>query len=498
RIVQDSSGEYHVYEFSPGTFRRNVTALKLDTAPLRNKYFTWNFGVNLFSAEDDTTSLDYVYNQSDQTRSYRFDGGQNSALFNTGYAPRKNWVGTFETALRFNQNRSVFSAEFGGTMATDNLFGVVTDDIRDELPDEIDDKLFRFNGSTQTSFDKMKLKDNIGGGVADALTSVYLIRLVTPVPIPKLNTRFKGEMFRIPTHYVSLGNPHQRTDMGGLRFDVRTQILKDQVSLDLGFETYSDNLDSERKQYASVDKADQKDLTKDTQTASVSVGYRPRILPEYTPNISIGYRTYTAANNLDAAYNPVSKGIDMFTNTLMLSLGATLPVGLQRHTGTISFSGMTIGDNRPVLNYDRNESENNTILLNVNSALNPLPFTLNSTIGMTGNTSYYRAGSNEAPFQASITTDIVLLNLAGTYKWFRDRRLATTAGFGYIGSSNGSDDRARQVDNTKLTLRFEAEYKLNEMTVLGGNLRFINYSDTINPAMEYTEPILGVTVKSNF
>jgi hypothetical protein len=498
RIVQDSSGEYHVYEFSPGTFRRNVTALKLDTAPLRNKYFSWNFGVNLFAAEDDTTSLDYVYNSSDQTRSYRFDTGRESTLFTTGYTPRKNWVGTFETALRFNQNRSVLSAEFGGTMATDNLFGVVTDDIRDELPEDIDDKLFRFNGSTQTSFDKMKIKDDIGGGIADAMTSVYLIRLVTPVPVPKLNTRFKGEVFRIPTHYVSLGNPHQRTDMGGLRFDVRTQFLKDQVSLDLGYETYADNLDNERKQYASVDKSVQKDLTKETQTASFSVGFRPRILPEYAPNMSIGYRAYTAANDLDTAYNPVSKEIDMSTNTLMLNLGATLPVGLQRHTGTISFSGMTIGDNRPIPDYDRNESENNTVLLNVSSALNPLPFTLNTTIGMTGNTSYFRAGSADTPFQESITTDILLLNLAGTYKWFRDRRFATTAGLGYIGSSNGAAEQNRKVDNTKLTLRFEADYKLNEMTVLGGNLRFINYSDAINSSMEYTEPIIGVTVKSNF
>jgi hypothetical protein len=500
RIVQDTSGEYHVYEFSPGTFQRNVTALKLDTAPLRNKYFTWNFGVNLFAAEDDTTTLDYVYNETDQTRSYRFDAGRDSTLFNTGYSPRKNWVGTFETALRFNQNRSVLSAEFGGTMVTDNLFGVVTDDIRDELPEDIHDDVFRFNGSTQTSFDKMKLKDNIGEGVTDALTSVYLIRFVTPVPIPKLKTNFKSEVFRIPTHYVSLGNPHQRTDMGGFRFDVRTQFLKDQVSLDLGFETYSDNLDSERKQYASLDKAVQKDLTKDTRTTSVSVGYRPRILPEYAPNISIGYRAYTAVNDLDTAYNPISKEIDMFTNTLMLNVGATLPYGLQQHTGTISFSGMTIGDNRSVPNYDRNESDNNTILLNVSSALNPLPLKVNTTIGMTGNTSYYRYEdpADKSLSQKSLTTDILLLNIAGTYKWFRDRRFATTAGFGYIGSSNGASEQSRKVDNTKLTFRFEAEYKLNEMTVLGGNLRFINYTDAVHSAMEYTEPIFGVTVKSNF
>ena len=380
RIVQDSNGEYHVYEFNAGTFRRNVTALKLDTVPVKNKYATWNIGVNFFAAEDDTTSLSYDYNPTDQSRVFT---GTNNEQYTTGYNPKKNWVGTMETSLKFNNNRSVVSAEFGGTIVTDNMFGVLTDDIRDEIPDDIGDDLFRFNGSTQTSFDKMKLKDNIGSGIMDALTSVYMFRLVTPVPVPKLNTRFKAEVYHIPTHYVSLGNPNQRTDIGGYKLDLKNQLLRDQVSLDLGYEAFSDNLDSERKQYgatvyktASDSVVTQSDLTKDTKVASATVTYRPQILPEYSPNVSLGYRAYTTSNNLDLAYNSVNNQIDMYTNTLMLNLGATLPVGLQRHTGTLSISSMNIGDNRTVdnitfFNYDKNESNNSTVLLNVNSLLNP-------------------------------------------------------------------------------------------------------------------------------
>ncbi len=273
---------------------------------------------NLFSAEDDTTTLDYVYNESDQTRAFK---GPNNTLFGTGYNPKKNWVGTFETSVRFNNNKSILSAEFGGTMVTNNMFGVLTDDIKEEIPDQIDDDLFRFNGSTQTSFDKLKLKDSIGKGVADALTSVYLLRFVTPIPIPKVSTRFKGEVYRIPTHYVSLGNPHQRTDMGGYKFDVKTLFLKDQVAVDLGYEAYADNLDKERMQYSNADGSDQKDLTKDTDVSSLTVTYRPRVLPEYEPNVSVGYRAYNAANNIDLAFNPVAKQFDMTTNTLMLNFG---------------------------------------------------------------------------------------------------------------------------------------------------------------------------------
>jgi hypothetical protein len=387
---------------------------------------------------------------------------------------------------------------------------VITDDIRDEIPSQIKDSLFRFNGSTQTSFDKLKLKDNIGSGIMDALTSVYMLRLVTPVPVPKLNTRFKAEVYHIPTHYVSLGNPNQRTDIGGYKLDLRNQFLRDQVSLDLGYEAFADNLNGERKQYGATiynTPADsvvtQHDLTKDTKVTSATVTYRPQILPEYSPNVSVGYRAYTTSNDLDLAHNSVSNKIDMFTNTLMLNLGATLPVGLQRHTGTLSISSMDIGDNRTVdnitfFNYDKNESNNATVILNVNSLLNPLPLSLNTTIGRTGNRSFYRfQHTDNSYYRKGITTDITMLNLAATYKWFRDKRLSTTAGIGYIGSSNGLSGVSK-VDNTKTTWRAEAEYKLNEMTVIGANMRFINYSDNTFSSMEYTEPVFGVTLKSNF
>ncbi|MFA6471668.1 MAG: hypothetical protein WCU00_06465, partial [Candidatus Latescibacterota bacterium] len=515
RIIQDSNGEYHVYEFVQGSFTRNVTALKLDVSPMKNRHVTWNFGVNLFTAEDDTSSLNYSYDSELKNRysHYTFSNSQADS-FVTQYSPKKNWVGTFETALRFNNNRSIISAEFGGTMVTDNLFGVITDDIKDDLPDQISDDLFRFNGSTQTSFDKLKLKDDVGKGVLDALTSVYSFKLITPLAIPKLNSRFRGEVYRIPTHYVSLGNPNQKTDIGGYKLDLKTLTLKDQISLDIGYEAYSDNLDSEQKQYDAPDNTGNlthKDLTKDTKNASFTVGYRPQILPDYAPNMSIGYRTYTAVNNLDLVNNTVvnpndnttipdwGKKLDMYTHTLMLTLGGIIPAGVQRHAATVSISTMTIGDNRDVAEYLRNESDNTTVMLNVNSAINPFPVTLNTTIGHTGNKSYYQITPDDgsSPYRKDLTTGITMLNLALTYKWFRDQRMSTVAGFGYIGSSNG-DPGTYRIDNTKTTIRFEAEYKVNQTTAAGASLRYINFTDNANKANKYTEPILGLTLRSNF
>ena len=312
--------------------------------------------------------------------------------------PKRNWVGTVESSVRFNNNRSVFTAEFGGTMVTDNLYGVVTEDIKDELPDTISDETFRFNGSTQTSFDKMKLKDSVGSGIANAIFSVYNFRLVTPIPIKHTNTNFSTEVYRIPTHYVSLGNPHQKTDIGGFKVNLKTRVLQDQVGLNLELNSYSDNLNSESKQYSSTDKSLQKDLTKDTNITSATVSYMPNILPDYSPNMSIGYRIYTAENNLDKTYNYSTDSIgntyypdqvSMSTNTVMFSVGGTLPVALQKHRGTLSITNMSINDDRDVSDYMVSDSNNLTVLFNVNSTINPLPLVINTSFGRTGNETYY-------------------------------------------------------------------------------------------------------------
>ncbi len=501
-ITQNSAGEYQVYEFSPGTFKRNVMAVSFDTRPVKNRYATWDIGLNFFSAEDDTTKLDDVYDHEKKARYYYYT---DEARFSTGYAPKKNWVGTVESSLRFNNNRSVLSAEFGGTMVTDNLYGVLSEDIADEIPDDISDDLFRFNGSTQTSFDKMKLKDSIGKGLGDALFSVYKFRLMTPVPIKHTRTYFKAELYRVPTHYVSLGNPHQKTDVGGFKVNLKTRIMQDQVGFNFDYNTYSDNLDSESKQYANSAKTIQKDLTKDTDVTSVSVNLRPKIVPEYAPHMSLGFRTYTASNNLDFDLNSeldidgnrvYPDKIDMSTNTVMFSVGGTLPVELQRHRGTLSITNMAINDDRPVQEYLRSDSNNFTVLINVNSTLNPLPLMINTSFGRTGNDTFYPMADKSG--RKEISTAINMLNLKGSYKWFRDKRFKTTVALGYIGSSNDEGGSTYEIDNTKTSIRFEVDYKFSRMASAGGMIKYIKFSDSVNKASDYTEPIIGLNLRSNF
>ncbi len=510
-IIPDPvTNQLNVYEFNPGTFKRNVTALKLNVTPVKRRIAAWTVGVNFFSAEDDTTSLNYRYDTENDTRIYSFAAGDTTTTFNTEYNPKKNWVGTVGTSVRFNENRSELSAEFGGTMVTENMFGTLTEDMMDELPSGIDDNLFRFNASTQTSFDKQKLADNIGQGAMDAIRSVYMIRLTTPLPIPKVRTDFKSELYRIPTHYVSLGNPQQKTDVGGYRLNVRSRLVEDQVTLNLGYEAYADNLDNENTQFAGFDNdgapTGQKTLTKDTTVSSVSVSLSPHIWAAYAPMVSVGYREYASLNDLDIRSNGTGTSlndplemVDSGTNTLTLTLGGTLPVGYQKHTGTVSITTMDITDNRPVPVYQLNESENLSWMFNLNSALDPLPVNLTGSFGFTGNTAYRPVLDDQfLPIdRKQITTDIVMLNLAGTYKWFRDKRLATSLGIGFLGSDNGETDQYG-VKNAKYTYKLEADYKYTQAITFGGELRFINYKDDANPVINYTEPILGFTMRTGF
>jgi len=499
KIIQDPvTGKFHVYEFLPGTFRRNVTAVQADLVPVKSKWATWKVGVNFFSAEDDSTSL--KYSTSSEDRPYIYMGEE----FPTDYKPKKNWAGTIETSLRFFNNRSELSAEFGGTLVTENMFSAIPEDLKEELPEQIDDELFRFNASTQTSFDKKKLSEDIAKGATDAIRSVYKIRLTTPIPIPKASTYLKGELYRVPTHYVSFGNPQQKTDIGGFKVDLRTRFLRDQVTLNLGYDSYSDNLDSERKQFTGGEPGagtGEKDLTKDTNVTSFSITARPRILPDYQPNFSIGYRMYNAENNLDlnVRANDVMDMVKTSTSTLMLSLGATVPVGMQKHTGTLSISNMAITDDRPMEEYMLNESNNFTLMFNVNSAVNPLPLTVNTSLGRTDNKAYRPLmDDNGNPYdRKEVKTGITIFNLAGTYKWFRDKRLSTTAGIGYLGSANDEKDEYK-VDNVKFSIKFEANYRMTSVMSVGAQFRYVSYTDNANSINDYTEPIFGTTLRSAF
>ena len=503
-IVQDSDGIYQVYEFSPGTFKRQVAALRFDTVPIKSNFLNWDFGVNLFSAEDDTTTLDDVFDAENNARNFVTNIHGSNMSFATGYSPKKNWVGTFETSMRI-LNRTMLSAEFGSTIATENMYGIVTEEIKEEIPDEIPADVFPINGSTQTSFNKVQLKEGIGKGIKDIFFSVYKFRLISPLPIPKTRTSIKAEAYRIPTHYISLGNPHQKTDVGGFKVNLKTRFLQDQVSLNLVYNTYADNLDNESLQYANTSKTKQKDLTKDTNIASFSVNLKPKIYPQYAPNLSIGYRTYTAANDLDLRYNfqtddlgnkAYSDQVDMATNTLMFSAGGTLPFGLQRHNGTLSITNMEIADERKVLDYQRNDSNNLTVLVNVSSSINPLPLTINASVGRTGNTTY--TPNADLTGRDEILTGINMVNLSGAYKWFRDKRLKTTVALGFIGSANDESGTAYEVDNSKISIRFEADYKISRMASVGGMIKYIKFTDNVNAGSDYTEPILGLNLRSNF
>ena len=159
---------------------------------------------------------------------------------------------------------------------------------------------------------------------------------------------------------------------------------------------------------------------------------------------------------------------------------------------------MAITDNRPLQDYDLSESDNLTVMFNVNSQINPLPVSVAASIGHTSNKAFRKEGDLTAGYtRKEVITGITLFNVAGTYKWFRDKRLKTTAGIGYIGSSNEETDLYK-IDNNKVSFKIQADYRLTSVSSIGADLRFINYSDNANSDNDYTEPIIGFNLKSAF
>ena len=134
--------------------------------------------------------------------------------------------------------------------------------------------------------------------------------------------------------------------------------------------------------------------------------------------------------------------------------------------------------------------------MNVNSTLNPLPLMINTSFGRTGNDTYYPLADKSGRKQ--ISTAINMLNLSGSYKWFRDKRFKTTVALGYIGSSNDEGGSTYEINNTKTSIRFEVDYKFSRMASAGGMIKYIKFSDSVNKASDYTEPIIGLNLRSNF
>ena len=67
----------------------------------------------------------------------------------------------------------------------------------------------------------------------------------------------------------------------------------------------------------------------------------------------------------------------------------------------------------------------------------------------------------------------------------------------YIGSSNG-EAGIYNIDNNKVSLKFQADYRVTSISSIGAELRFINYTDNANAINDYTEPIIGFNLKSTF
>ena len=476
-----------LYRFQQGTFERKITALRLAFDMSR---FV-DLGLNFLSVEDDTTSLNY--DRTNPERPHTFAIADSIWNLDTKYEPKKNYVMSFDTHFKFNRSQTVLGFEIGQTIVTNNVYSVLDSSLMDEVPD-IDEEIIKINASTQTSWDKNKIKDYLDDDdyakiVPAIFSPLYRLTFKTPIPIPKAKTTFNFEQFRTPTHYVSLGNPQQQVDQGGYRLTLRSRTWNNQLSMNFAYDDYDDNLDSEIQQIKYFSAADTlyEDLTKNISSMSIGFTLMPQYWPDYAPSLNFGIKNYNAANNINYAVNDTTRGMDTKTNSFNIGLSGRLPLGVTVSNLRVNISNLSIRDERPVDNSMKSDSDNNSIMISDRTELQIVPLSLNGTLGQT----------TTKNIASGVETKILLFNLTGTYKLMRER-LKATVGIGYIGSDNGISvmkGTAAPVDNNKLSINFGAEYKLKGRNSIYAGFRYITYSDKIDSGKDYNEPILTVILK---
>ncbi|MCK4416584.1 MAG: hypothetical protein KAV99_00265 [Candidatus Latescibacteria bacterium] len=439
-VAQDSSTVAHFGQ-QIGTFERRVTAAQVGLY-LGNVF---DFGVNLLEVGDDTTAIDVV------------------PRFRSSYSPKKNFVGTLQATLRLNRRRTVLSAEVGETIITDNVFSELADTtLTEDIPDFVTSRL-KINASTKTTLNTVDLSKNI-------TPRLYRLKFVTPISVAHL----RGEYYRIPPNYTSLGNPQQQTDVQGYLFNTRWRLFRNQLMASVGFDSYHDNLDLSMP------------FTTTTATVSSNLSFIPSAavfgrFRDYSPSLDLGLRLYEREN--DSAGDTTK--VDNITKTLTLGLGGKLRIGGISTDMNLSLMRMGFTDNNRVIPMPGFDT--NALMLSIRSRFDR-KFTLSASLGATSNK---EKGDG-------VTTRVKIRNLRGVYALLPER-LNTYGKLSLVSCSNNIPRTSpKKVDNSQLSFSLGAEFDWKTTVSLSGEFGLVNFADRVDSANDYIEPIVEFFYKRTF
>lgn len=442
-------------------------------------------GVSAFKSYDDINSLNLAYQPLEDH-----------------YLFIANSVVGVHSELHFNHDRTVLSAELAVSATNDltagdsllinegGLDSTTLNNLNELLGYPLTDDIFL--GSSQgmglsIPFPDLDDLDPLSYLTNDVVKNgTYRLALRTPVNLKWFQVDLNTEYFRVPANFVTNGNPSLQTDIEGLRSGVRIRMLKNQLSLSGRYENTFDNVAGNTK-------------SQTTNTGSVVAG------------VGLNFYGFPMLNYSVRIMDRLGEPAEGYENPEELTLNDNQTI---THTVSPSYqfavlkTQFNLNGSYMLMDYqDANSTDDyntNYLTQSLTTALTAgFEFPLSVTLGGGFST------TKPEDIRQSSTRFIIHSSRIG-YKWLNNR-LNTYVGYSMVDGfrdKNGyydpgeefvdQDDDGQytegepftdtvQLDNSKLTFKAGAGYKIMKNLTVDGNLDFIVVADNVDPEKEYNE-----------
>ena len=467
--VSDNDNVSHVIH-TKGTASRKMDAIRTEL-----DFSKFNFGINILKSYDNIEQYDPEYEELyDQ---YTFLG---------------NAVVGMDFTIRLNNKKTQFKGESAISLMND-LRGTSIEVLGENLgmdPDEIDsnkeilqtiEDLVGFSVNSDLilgtsegrgisiplpDMDNLDPKDYVLNSVFKQGTYRFLFK--TPIEFEENSFDLQAEYKRVPSNFISLGNSSIQTDIQGLRSSIKARLLKNILSVNLGYDNEHDNLLGELPE----EKLKSSTSTSITKSGGLGVSYLD--YPSINYSVRVMNREGISVQELDIVTSnktithTISPSYKFETeNDLNVSLGGNLMMMDYNDNLYNPSDTTTINTNFTTGSYT------GTLGLRFDS---PLSFNLGGGLSII---SPEDVNSNPTEF-------LVITSKVG-YK-FMEKTLSTFLGLNVVSGSKEADIEGNGgIDNLKMTVKVGAQYKFTSAISVGLNVNFISLSDNITSTNDFSE-----------
>ena len=467
--VSDNDNVSHVIH-TKGTASRKMDAIRTEL-----DFSKFNFGINILKSYDNIEQYDPEYEELyDQ---YTFLG---------------NAVVGMDFTIRLNNKKTQFKGESAISLMND-LRGTSIEVLGENLgmdPDEIDsnkeilqtiEDLVGFSVNSDLilgtsegrgisiplpDMDNLDPKDYVLNSVFKQGTYRFLFK--TPIEFEENSFDLQAEYKRVPSNFISLGNSSIQTDIQGLRSSIKARLLKNILSVNLGYDNEHDNLLGELPE----EKLKSSTSTSITKSGGLGVSYLD--YPSINYSVRVMNREGISVQELDIVTS--NKTI---THTISPSYKFETENDLN----------VSLGGNLMMMDYNDNlYNPSDTTTINTN-------FTTGSYTGTLGlrfdsPLSFNLGGGlsiNSPEDVNSNPTEFLVITSKVGYK-FMEKTLSTFLGLNVVSGSKEADIEGNGgIDNLKMTVKVGAQYKFTSAISVGLNVNFISLSDNITSTNDFSE-----------